>query len=158
MKGNTEVIQCLNDLLAGELAARDQYFIHSLMYDEWGYKKLFDHSAHESDHEKVHAELLIRRILMLEGIPVSAPSAVNIGKDVPEILKNDLELEYTVRDDLKAAIKLCEEKQDYVSRDMLVTQLEDTEEDHAHWLEQQLNLIEGMGLQNYLQTQAQSGD
>ncbi len=153
MKGNTEVIQCLNDLLAGELGARDQYFIHSLMYDEWGYKKLFDHSAHEADHEKLHAELLVRRIMMLGGTPVNAPISINVGKDVVTMLQSDLAIEYAVTDHLKAAIKLCEEKQDYVSRDMLVTQLEDTEEDHAHWLEQQLSLIDAMGLPNYLQSQ-----
>ncbi|MBS9782156.1 MAG: bacterioferritin [Gammaproteobacteria bacterium] len=153
MKGDTTVIQCLNDLLAGELGARDQYFIHSLMYDEWGYKKLFDHSSHEADHEKLHAELLVRRIMLLGGTPVNTPISIKVGTDVPSMLQADLTVEYAVRDHLKAAIKLCEEKQDYVSRDMLVTQLEDTEEDHAHWLEQQLSLIDAMGLPNYLQSQ-----
>lgn len=156
MKGNTAVINCLNDLLGGELAARDQYFIHALMYAEWGYDKLFDHINHESDHEREHAELIVRRILMLEGTPVSAPSSVNIGADVLTMLNNDLAVEYHVQKELKAAIKLCEDEQDYVTRDMLVQQLIDTEEDHAHWLEQQLNLIENMGLQNYLQSQARS--
>ncbi len=155
MKGDKVVIQCLNDLLAGELGARDQYFIHSLMYDEWGYTKLFEHSAHESDHEKLHAELLVRRIMMLGGTPVNAPVAINVGKDVMSMLQADLAVEYEVRDNLKAAIKLCEEKQDYVSRDMLVTQLEDTEEDHAHWLEKQLSLIDAMGLPNYLRSKTQ---
>lgn len=153
MKGSQTVINCLNELLAGELGARDQYFIHALMYAEWGYDKLFEHSSHESDHEKEHAELLIRRILMLEATPVSTPMHVNIGSDVESMLKNDLQLEYDVRQNLKDAIKLCEDEQDYVTRDMLVQQLIDTEEDHAHWLEQQLGLIEAMGLQNYLQKQ-----
>lgn len=156
MQSNPTVINCLNELLGGELAARDQYFIHALMYAEWGYDKLFEHINHESDHEKEHAELLVRRILMLGGTPVSAPTAVNIGADVVNMLKNDLAVEYQVQSDLKAGIKLCEEQQDYVSRDMLVQQLIDTEEDHAHWLEQQLNLIDNMGLQNYLQSQAKS--
>lgn len=156
MKGNTLVINCLNDLLGGELAARDQYFIHALMYAEWGYDKLFEHINHESDHEKEHAELLVRRILMLEGTPVSSPHPVNVGSDVISMLNNDLAVEYQVQTALKAAIKLCEENQDYVTRDMLVQQLIDTEEDHAHWLEQQLNLIDNMGLQNYLQSKAQS--
>lgn len=158
MKGNTNVIECLNSLLGGELAARDQYFIHSLMYAEWGYPRLYEHSAHESDHEKEHAEALVRRILLLEGIPVSKPTAVNIGADVVAMLKSDLALEYEVRDNLKAAIKLCEENQDYVSRNMLVEQLEDTEEDHAHWLEIQLSLIEQMGLENYLQSKSHHSD
>lgn len=153
MKGNLDVIKCLNDLLGGELAARDQYFIHGLMYAEWGYSRLAEHIGHESDHEKLHAELIIRRVLMLDATPVSAPTAVKIGSDVVSMLKNDLEVEYEVQANLKAAIKLCEEKQDYVTRDMLVQQLIDTEEDHAHWLEQQLSLIEAMGLQNYLQSQ-----
>lgn len=158
MKGNQQVLDTLNALLGGELAARDQYFIHALMFAEWGYSKLHDQYAHESDHEKEHAELLVRRILMLEDTPISVPSAVNIGKDPVSMLKNDLALEYHVRDDLKAAIKLCEEKQDYVTRDMLVTQLIDTEEDHAHWLETQLSLIEQMGLKNYLQSQSSGGE
>ncbi|MBS9778246.1 MAG: bacterioferritin [Gammaproteobacteria bacterium] len=152
MKGNKKIIDCLNSLLSGELAARDQYFIHSLMYDEWGYQKLFEHSAHESDHEKLHAEQMVRRILMLGGIPVSAPCSVNIGNDVVGMLKSDLDLEYSVCDNLRTAIKLCEECQDYVTRDMLVTQLEDSEEDHAHWLEKQLSIIDAIGLQNYLQS------
>ncbi len=157
MHGNTKVINCLNHLLGGELAARDQYFIHSLMYAEWGYHRLHAHSNHESDHEREHAELLIRRILMLEGTPISAPATVNIGTDVQAMLKNDLAVEYEVRENLKAAIKLCEEKQDYVSRDMLIQQLVDTEEDHAHWLEQQLHQIDAMGLKNYLQKQTGHG-
>lgn len=157
MKGSHAVLECLNSLLAGELAARDQYFVHSLMYAEWGYNKLYEHSAHESDHEKQHAEALVRRILLLEGTPVSAPTAVNIGADVPAMLKADLALEYDVRQHLKDVIKLCEDEQDYVSRDMLVEQLIDTEEDHAHWLEIQLSLIDNMGLQNYLQSQSSPG-
>ncbi|MGY0398520.1 MAG: bacterioferritin [Ostreibacterium sp.] len=152
MKGNTEVINCLNTLLVGELAAHDQYFVHSLMYAEWGYDKLFEHASHESNHEKEHAGLLVRRILMLEGTPVSTPYSVDIGADVVAMLESDLSVEYEVRQNLKNAIKLCEDKQDYVSRDMLVQQLIDTEEDHAHWLEQQLHLIRQMGLQNYLQS------
>ena len=153
MKGNKAVIKCLNELLGGELASRDQYFIHSLMYDEWGYKKLFDHSSHESDHEKLHAELMIRRILLLEGTPISTPIPVNIGDNVVSMLKSDLALEQKVCNDLRDVIKICEDQQDYVTRDMLVTQLEDSEEDHAHWLEKQLSLIDAIGLQNYLQSQ-----
>lgn len=156
MQGDKTVIECLNNLLAGELGARDQYFIHSLMYDEWGYTKLHEHSEHESEHEREHAESLARRILMLGGTPASAPIKITVGKEVVGMLKADLGVEYEVRDNLKAAIKLCEEKQDYVSRDMLVSQLEDTEEDHAHWLEIQLSLIEAMGLPNYLQSKTHS--
>ena len=153
LKGNPEIIDFMNELLAGELAARDQYFIHSRMYAEWGYNKLFERIDHEMDDETGHAHDFIRRILMLGGTPVSAPSEVNIGSDVVQMLKNDLKLELEVQANLKKGIVLCEKHQDYVTRQMLVEQLKDTEEDHAHWLEQQLNLIDHMGLKNYLQSQ-----
>ena len=153
MKGNQEVIAYMNALLAGELAARDQYFIHSRMYAEWGYNKLFERIGHEMEDETQHAEAFIRRILMLEGTPNMVPAKITVGKDVVEMLKADLNTEYEVRDHLKKGIALCEEKQDYVTRDLLVGQLKDTEEDHAHWLEQQLRLIDLIGLQNYLQSQ-----
>lgn len=153
MKGDKSVIDYMNQLLAGELAARDQYFIHSRMYAEWGYNKLFERLDHEMAEESQHAEAFIRRILMLEGTPKMVPDALNIGTDVPSMLQADLNTEYEVRENLKKGIKLCEEAQDYVTRDMLIDQLRDTEEDHAHWLQQQLRLIELMGLQNYLQSQ-----
>ena len=153
MQGNQKVIDYMNELLAGELAARDQYFINSRMYAEWGLNKLFERINHEMQDETDHAEAFIRRILMLEGTPVCVPSKINVGKDVPEMLKIDLNTEYEVRDHLKKGIKLCEEHQDYVTRELLLVQLQDTEEDHAHWLEQQLRLIELMGLKNYLQSQ-----
>ncbi|UJF24528.1 bacterioferritin [Suttonella sp. R2A3] len=154
MQGNPEVIAYLNELIGGELAARDQYFIHSRLYQEWGYSKLFDAMNHEMEHETEHASVMIERVLMLEGTPNMQVGALNIGADVVSMLKKDLELEYHVRDRLKKGIELCEKHQDYVTRDLLVVQLKDTEEDHAHWLEQQLRLIEQMGLQNYLQSQA----
>ncbi|SPY07001.1 bacterioferritin [Oligella urethralis] len=153
LKGHPEIIDYMNKLLAGELAARDQYFIHSRVYAEWGYNKLFERIDHEMDDETGHAHDFIRRILMLGGTPVSAPSEVNIGSDVVQMLKNDLKLELEVQANLKKGIVLCEKHQDYVTRQMLVEQLKDTEEDHAHWLEQQLNLIDHMGLKNYLQSQ-----
>lgn len=118
-----------------------------------GYNKLFERIDHEMDDETGHAHDFIRRILMLGGTPVSAPSEVNIGSDVVQMLKNDLKLELEVQANLKKGIVLCEKHQDYVTRQMLVEQLKDTEEDHAHWLEQQLNLIDHMGLKNYLQSQ-----
>lgn len=153
MQGDQAVIDYMNTLLAGELAARDQYFIHSRLYAEWGYGKLFERLNHEMEEETQHAEAFIRRILMLGGSPVMKPEAVNIGYDVKSCLKADLDTEYHVRDALKQGIKLCEEKQDYVTRDLMVAQLKDTEEDHAHWLEQQLRLIKLLGEQNYLQSQ-----
>lgn len=154
MEGKKSVIDCMNKLLAGELAARDQYFIHARMYAEWGYEKLHARIAHEMEDETGHAAAFINRILMLGGTPSMVPEAVKVGKDVVEMLKTDLDTELSVRQNLKDAIALCEKEQDYVTRLFLVEQLKDTEEDHAHWLEQQLRLIEAMGLQNYLQSQA----
>jgi bacterioferritin len=153
MIGSPKVIDYLNFLLGGELAARDQYFIHSEMYAEWHYGKLYDRIHHEMEDETLHAQSIIRRILMLSGTPKMTVNAINIGATVPEMLQLDLELEYQVQQHLKDGIALCEAERDYVTREMLVEQLKDTEEDHAHWLEQQLRLIEMISLPNYLQSQ-----
>lgn len=154
MKGNTKIIDTLNTLLAGELTAMDQYFIHSRMYQDWGLDKLYARIDHEFDDEKGHASNLIERILFLEGTPdLTQREDLKIGKDVPEMLENDLQLEYSVDKALKAAIKVCEQEQDYQSREILEAMLADTEEDHAYWLEKQLGLIKKIGLQNYLQSQ-----
>ena len=153
MKGHTEVVDYLKHLLKGELAARDQYFIHSEMYAEWHYGKLYDRIHHEMEDETLHAQAIIRRILMLSGTPNMKVNEIHIGKTVPEMLKLDLDLEYEVQQHLKNGIALCEQEHDYVTREMLVVQLRDTEEDHAHWLEQQLRLIEMIGLPRYLQSQ-----
>ena len=154
MQGSPAVLSYLNFLLAGELAARDQYFIHSRMFHEWGYGKLHDRIAHEMEDETGHASALIARILMLGGTPAMTPEQLHIGSSVVTMLESDLAVEFKVRDDLKKGIALCETEQDYVSRNILVAQLKDTEEDHAHWLEQQLFLIKQVGLPNYLQSQA----
>lgn len=154
MKGNKKVIDTLNALLAGELAAMDQYFIHSRMYQDWGLDKLYERIDHEFDDEKGHAATLIERILFLEGRPdMTQRSGLNIGKDVPQMLENDLQLEYSVDKALKDAIKLCEGQKDYQTREILEQMLADTEQDHAYWLEKQLGLIKKVGLQNYLQSQ-----
>jgi bacterioferritin len=154
MKGNQQVIAGLNELLANELAAMDQYFIHSRMYHDWGLHKLFERIDHEFDDEKGHASKLIERIIFLEGTPdLKNRDAIHVGKDVPTMLQNDLNVEYTVAKLLKKTMALCEKEQDYVSRDMLLQLLDDTENDHAHWLEQQLRLIKLLGLDNYLQSQ-----
>jgi len=152
MKGKQSIIDVLNSLLAGELSAMDQYFIHSRMYDDWGLSKLYERIGHEMEDETGHADQMIKRILFLEGRPnLAKRDALNIGATVPEMLKSDLNLEYSVVKNLKAAIALCETEQDYETRAMLVRQLEDTEEDHAYWLEKQLGLIDKIGLENYLQ-------
>ena len=154
MKGNTTVINALNKLLAFELAAMDQYFVHSQMYLDWGLNKLYERINHEFDDEKGHATKLIERMLFLEGIPnMQERTGFEVGSDVPSMLESDLRVEYEVAAALREAISLCEQEKDYVTRDMLVTLLDDTEVDHAHWLEQQLGLIKRLGLQNYLQTQ-----
>ena len=154
MQGKAVIVAELNKLLAGELTAIDQYFIHSRMYQDWGYNKLFERISHESDEEKQHAAWIIERILFLEGTPeMTLREPLNVGKTVLDMLKNDLQLEYTVVSNLKAAIKLCEVEQDYQTREMLEKQLDDTEVDHAYWLEKQLRLIDQIGLQNYLQSQ-----
>ena len=154
MKGDKNIIEVLNDLLAGELAAVDQYLIHGEMYADFGLPQLAEKSLHESEHERQHARAMIQRILFLQGKPnMVKRTALNIGSTVPEMLKSDLAVEYHVVGELKKAIAACEKAQDYVTRDMLVVQLEDTEMDHAYWLEQQLRLIELVGLANYQQSQ-----
>ena len=159
MKGKAKVIKTLNDLLAGELTAVDQYFVHSRMYEDWGLHKLYERLDHEREEETDHADQMIKRILFLEGKPdLSKREPLNVGGNVEEMLRNDLELEYSVIKNLRAAIAVCEAEQDYETRVMLVKQLEDSEEDHAYWLEKQLGLIEKIGLQNYLQSQMASGE
>ncbi len=154
MKGNATIIDALNGLLAFELAAMDQYFIHSEMYDDWGFSKLHERIAHEFDDEKGHAKQLIARILFLGGKPdMVTRDGLNIGNTVPEMLQSDLDVEYAVASALKNTIALCETQKDFVTRDMLVELLDDTERDHAFWLEQQLGLIKRIGLENYLQSQ-----
>lgn len=154
MKGTTQIIAELNRLLSFELAAMDQYFIHSEMYADWGLTKLHERIAHEFDDEKGHAKKLIERILFLEGRPdMITRHAINIGQDVPAMLKSDLDVEYAVTIALKDVIALCESEKDYVTRDFLVELLDDTEMDHAYWLEKQLGLINKIGLENYLQSQ-----
>lgn len=154
MKGDKKIIDILNDLLAGELSATDQYLIHGEMYADMGLGSLAAHSLHESLHEREHARALIQRILFLEGKPnLAKRESLTIGKDVKSMLESDLALEYTVVKHLKKAMEACEQAQDYVTREMLLVQLEDTEMDHAYWLEKQLNLIKLVGIENYCQSQ-----
>ncbi|KZZ33121.1 bacterioferritin, partial [Oleiphilus sp. HI0085] len=116
--------------------------------------KLYERLDHEREEETDHADQMIKRILFLEGHPdLATREPLNVGKTVSEMLQNDLNVEYSVIKNLKAAIALCESEQDYETRAMLVKQLEDSEEDHAYWLEKQLGLIDKIGLQNYLQSQ-----
>jgi len=154
MKGDNNILEILNSLLAGELSASDQYLIHGEMYADFGLSHLAEKSLHESEHERLHARALIQRILFLEGTPDLVKRAgLTVGNTVPEMIKADLDVEYHVVGELKKAIAACEAAQDYVSRDMLVVQLDDTEMDHAYWLEKQLRLINLVGLENYQQSQ-----
>ena len=158
MKGDKAILSTLNALLAGELTAVDQYLIHGEMYADMGLTKLAEKAIHESEHERQHARALIQRILFLEGKPdLSQRHALKIGKNVTDMLKSDLAVEYRVVSDLKKAMAACEKAQDYVTRDQLAIQLEDTEMDHAYFLEKQLRLIEQVGLQNYLQSKIGAG-
>jgi bacterioferritin len=153
MKGHPDVILRLNHLLAGELTAIDQYFIHSRLCREWGLGHLYEHIDHEMREEQQHADHLITRILFLEGLPdLSQRRALEVGGDVPEMLNNDLGLEYRVIAELKETIAFCESVRDYETRDILLSLLKDTEEDHTYWLETQIGLIAKMGLANYLQS------
>ncbi len=158
MKGDNNILEILNSLLAGELSASDQYLIHGEMYADFGLSHLAEKSLHESEHERLHARALIQRILFLEGTPdLVKREALTVGNTVPEMIKADLDVEYHVVGELKKAIAACEVAQDYVSRDMLVVQLDDTEMDHAYWLEKQLRLINLVGLENYQQSQMKPG-
>ena len=154
MKGDKKIIDILNKLLIGELTAVDQYLIHGEMYADFGLKKLAEKTLHESEHERLHARAIIQRILFLEGRPqMDKRNPLTIGKNIVGMLTSDLALEYHVVGELKSAIAACEAAQDYVTREILTVQLDDTEVDHAYWLEQQIRLIEMIGLHNYQQSQ-----
>ncbi|RUO20831.1 bacterioferritin [Aliidiomarina iranensis] len=148
----SQVVNTLNGLLAWELTSIDQYTAHSEQYADWGFNKLYERISHEADDERGHAKLLIERILYLEGKPdMESRHALPNADNVPEMLSADLDLERKNATALKAAIELCEQHKDFVTRDMLVGILKDTEEDHAYWLRQQLGLINRLGLERYLQ-------
>lgn len=153
MKGNPKIIASLNELLAGELTAMDVYFLHAHMCEDWGLSKLYAQFHHEQSDEAEHAAALIRRILFLEGRPnVVARDSFQVGASVPEILENDLALEYDVARNLKRAIALCEAEGDFVTRSVLDKLLYDTEQDHILWFETQLGLLKQLGTENYLQS------
>lgn len=153
MQGHPKTIELLNELLAEELSAADQYFIHAEMYKDQGLQQLFERIDHEREDELEHARTLIARILFLGGKPnVAKRVPIVVGQDVPAMLKSDLDVEYRVGALLKSVIAQCESVKDFVTRGELMVLLEETENDHAHWLEQQLKLIELTGLENYQQS------
>jgi bacterioferritin len=152
MKAAEGVVSRLNTILTNELTAINQYFLHARMYKNWGLMKLADVTYKESIGEMKHADLLIERILMTDGLPnMQDMHKLKIGENVPECLAADLAVEYRGHAGMKDAIEHCEKVRDYVSRDLISSVLEDTEE-HIDFLETQLQLIEQLGLQNYLQT------
>ncbi|MFU8784422.1 bacterioferritin [Aliidiomarina sp.] len=148
----SEVIKALNGLLSWELTSIDQYTSHSEQYADWGFQKLYQRINHEAEDERGHAKLLIERILVLGGRPnLESRHALPDADTVPEMLAADLQLERENATALRKAIQLCEQQRDFVSRNILVGILQDTEEDHAYWLEQQLGLIHRLSLERYLQ-------
>jgi bacterioferritin len=154
MKGHTEVIEHLNALLVGELTAIDQYFLHSRQYQDWGLDKLYTQINHEMAEEQEHADLLIKRILFLEGKPdLTKRDPLDASDNVPDMLRADLAYELKVIPHLRKVIAFSESVGDFVTRDILLKLLKDTEEDHTWWLEKQLHLINVIGLPNYLQSQ-----
>jgi bacterioferritin len=153
MKGDKKVIQLLNKQLCNELTAVNQYFLHARIYKNWGLTKLGKHEYDESIEEMRHADKLIERVLFLEGLPsMQTLNKLHIGENVPECLQGDLKLEQGSLADIREGIAHCETVKDYISREILETILNDTEE-HVDYLETQLELVEKVGLQNYLQTQ-----
>lgn len=153
MQGNADVIQLLNEVLTAELTAINQYFVHAKMCANWGYGKLADYIRHESIDEMKHAEILIDRILFLEGVPnLQRMSALRVGESVEEQFRNDLAVEYEAVERLNRGIAACVAAGDNGSRSLLEDILV-SEEEHADWLETQLTAIEQIGLQNYLSEQ-----
>lgn len=156
MKGDAKVIEQLNLGLKKELTAINQYFLHSRMLEDWGVTKLAKHEYKESIEEMQHADLFIKRILLVGGLPnLQELGKLFIGEDVKEIIECDLKLELDGIATYKKAIKICEEAQDYVSRDLFLTILK-AEEEHADGLQTQLQLIEQIGIEKYIQLNSES--
>ncbi|MCF6225918.1 MAG: bacterioferritin [Xanthomonadales bacterium] len=153
MKGDAKVIEHLNQALFNELIAINQYFLHSRIFQDWGLHALAEYEKAESIDEMKHADILIDRILFLEGMPnMQNLGRLRIGETTKEMLTGDLALEMDAIPDLKAGIAYCESVSDFASRDLLRSILV-SEEEHVDWLETQLDLIERVGEQNYQQSQ-----
>jgi bacterioferritin len=152
MKGKDKVISILNDLLTAELTAIDVYFLYSRIFEDQGYNKIYQQLSHEMDDERGHADLIMKRILFLEGTPnIGARLAVEAKRDIVECYEISLKFEYMVRDSLKDAIHIAFDEDDHVTREILEKLLVDTESDHIRWFESQLGIIKQIGKENYLQ-------
>jgi bacterioferritin len=152
MRGDPAIIRLLNSVLTNELTAVNQYYLHARMYENWGFKRLGKITYEESIGEMKHADMLIKRILFLDGLPnLQDLHKLSIGENVPEALNADLGVEVGGRRTLIDGIKQCEDVHDYVSRELLKEILEDTEE-HIDFLETQISLLRSLGEQNYLQS------
>ena len=155
MKGDPQVIDYLNKALTNELTAINQYWLHYRVLHHWGVRTLADYERHESIDEMKHADTLAERVLFLDGLPnFQAIHKLNVGENVEEILRADLALEMEAIPLLKDAIQHCESVRDYVSREIFERILE-SEEEHVDFLETQFDMIERMGLQNYVQLQSE---
>lgn len=158
MKGDSKVIEHLNKALGNELIAINQYFLHSRMYQDWGLSALAKKEYEESIDEMKHADILVQRVLFLEGIPnLQHLGKLLIGENTQEMLECDLKIELRAVADLKDGIAHCENVRDYTSRDILQAIL-DSEEEHIDWLETQLSLIKRVGITNYEQKQMSSAE
>ena len=155
MQGDTTVLSHLNAVLKNEMTAINQYFLHARMLEHWGVVKLGAFEYGESVDEMKHADLLIKRILFLGGVPRLELDKLLVGKTVPEVLECDLKLEQQAMPELREAIPHCEKVRDFVTRD-LFSQILESEEEHVDFLETQLELIEKIGVENYIQLQSQT--